>query len=174
MLSDLLSSSLVASLVNKLLKLSYKVNAELLVTTSRRTSGGVEDLLEEKLGQEDLCKLLVIANKNNIPNVVPAILNLCDIILVSGESISMVSEAASSNNDVMVFKPQKKPHFQIRKGHKGKHEKFLGGLHRKDYIELVEVEEIYKKGIEIINGKLKTGNLKIEEMLKESVSKVVD
>lgn len=170
----LLSPNLINLLIDQLLNLGYKFNIELLLTTSRRTSKKVDKVIKKRLEGENLCKLLVIANINNIPNVVPAILDLSDIVLVSGESISMVSEAASADTTVIVFRPQRKFHLMGRGGKLEKHQRFLNDLKRRNHIELVEINEIYKKSRDVIKGRIKTDNLEIEEMLKKSVLKVID
>ena len=84
------------------------LDMELLMTTSRRTPKAVEGLLKRRLGSNPRCKLLLIANEKNIENAVGGILGLSDLVLVSGESISMVSEAASSGKRTIVFDLEKK------------------------------------------------------------------
>lgn len=93
----------VACVVSQVKLVAEKYNAGILLTTSRRTSGRVEELLKIELKDYPRCKLLVIANEKNIPGAVEGILGLSRIAIVSGESISMISEAAASSNYVLVF-----------------------------------------------------------------------
>lgn len=103
-------------------------DADLLVTTSRRTPKDVEALFKEKLGNSKLCKLLVIANEKNVEGAVAGILSLCNIVAVSGESVSMVSEAIHSGKKVVVFDLEK------RKEAVTKYDRVLASLERDGYI----------------------------------------
>ena len=47
--------------------------------------------------------LLIMANKANVPEAIGGMLALADIVVVSGESVSMVSEAASSGKRIVAF-----------------------------------------------------------------------
>ncbi|MBI4352368.1 MAG: mitochondrial fission ELM1 family protein [Candidatus Omnitrophica bacterium] len=76
-----------------------------LVTSSRRTPVWAEELLKQTFQGKAYCPFLVIANEKNLPGAVPAILGLSDILIVSGESLSMVSEAIASGKPVFVFTP---------------------------------------------------------------------
>jgi mitochondrial fission protein ELM1 len=104
-------------------------DGELLVTTSRRTPAQVEALVEEEVKDYARCKSAVIANRKNLDYAVGGILGLSKIVLVSPESISMISEAASSGNYVAVFYPGKN---RIS----SKHERFLQSMREKGYIHL--------------------------------------
>ena len=77
----------------------------LLATSSRRTPRWADELLKETFKSRSQCPLLVIPNEANREGVVSGILGLSDILLVSGESLSMVSEAVSSGKPVVVFMP---------------------------------------------------------------------
>jgi len=118
--------------IKGILKFCRDFNAELLVTTSRRTPKAVEDLLKERLAGEERCRLLVIANERNIDEAVGGILDLSSLIVVSGESISMISEAVSSRKKVVAFELEKK------KGAVTKHERALNGLGRDGYITVAK------------------------------------
>jgi len=109
------------------------LNVSLLVTTSRRTSAPVEAVAREVLGREERCKLLVIANERNIPAAVGGILGMSRITVVSPESISMISEAASSKNHVIVF---------TAPGLSARHQTFLQSCAEKKYIYLAEPDEV--------------------------------
>jgi mitochondrial fission protein ELM1 len=53
--------------------------------------------------QDRRCRFLVIANERNYDFSVGGILDRSDIVVISPESISMVSEAASADKYVIVF-----------------------------------------------------------------------
>lgn len=140
----LLTKELMDTVLKQILKVAEELDANLLVTTSRRTSKEVDNLVKKRLQNEPRCKLLVIANEKNIEEVVPGILGLSDIIVVSGESISMVSEAASSGKRVIVFEPEKKPsrRYQVTGIKLSKHKRFLQNLDESGYIILISPEKL--------------------------------
>ena len=129
--------------VAKQLKLSAQnTGADILATTSRRTSPAVENLLEAQLAGDAHCKLLVVANKKNIPEAAGGIMGLSDIVIVSPESISMISEAAGSKKYVLVF---------CAAGLGRRHKRFLEYFAKNNYIYPVDaaglsaaIENIWK------------------------------
>jgi KDO2-lipid IV(A) lauroyltransferase len=102
--------------------------AELLVTTSRRTSHAVEEVLKERLKDEALCKLLVIANESNPEWTVNGMLASSRLVVVSAESVSMVSEAISSGRCTIAFTLEKKTRGVT------KHERMLHMLEREGHL----------------------------------------
>ena len=77
--------------------------SELLVTTSRRTDPEISALVKEELAQHPTTKLLVIANEANVDNVTYGMLALCEVALVTEDSLSMISEAVSAGKNVLVM-----------------------------------------------------------------------
>ena len=57
------------STVRNIKKAVESLNGELLVTTSRRTSSAVDDLLKREFSDYPRCRLLVIANEKNFPRL---------------------------------------------------------------------------------------------------------
>jgi KDO2-lipid IV(A) lauroyltransferase len=101
----------------------------LLVSTSRRTAQEVEALLKEKFSHNPKCKMLIIANESNPRGSYEAILSLSDILIISGDSISMISEAVHSGKHTVVFRLKRKfPYLPSR------HERFINRLQHKEYI----------------------------------------
>lgn len=127
----------IAELIEQLKKAAESIGANILVTTSRRTPQNIEKLLKEQLANNPRCKLLIIANENNKEGVVGGILGLCGIVIVSPESISMISEAASSNAYVLVFGAET---IQDKR-----HKLFLKNLSKNGYIELVNHKDIAER-----------------------------
>ncbi|MBN1353499.1 MAG: mitochondrial fission ELM1 family protein, partial [Candidatus Omnitrophica bacterium] len=80
-------------LLDKVLRAAENLDAEILFTTSRRTPPDVERFIKDRLRQEKRCRLLVIANENNTPHTVAGIMGLSGVIIVSCDSVSMISEA---------------------------------------------------------------------------------
>ena len=72
--------------------------------------------------------MLIIANEDNPKGSFESILSLSDILIVSGDSISMVSEAISAKKYIIITKPKRKRHSII-----SKHEKFVENLADEQY-----------------------------------------
>ncbi|MDD5692584.1 MAG: ELM1/GtrOC1 family putative glycosyltransferase [Candidatus Omnitrophica bacterium] len=157
-----ISGALISGVISRIKKAAEELNADILLTTSRRTSAEAEQVIKNELGGYSRCKLLVIANENNHPDVVGGILGLSSIIITSPESISMVSEAASAGKYVAVFKAP---------GLSRRHRRFLSNYHDKGYIYLTEagsladsIKEIWKNRPQVC---LPQNNLKVAEALSK-------
>ena len=125
-------------LLEELKRYSLQSGAVVLTTSSRRTPGWANELLKAVLKDKAQCPLLVIANESNASGVVPGILGASDILVVSGESMSMVSEAIASGKPVIVFFPGASGNF------KPKHEEFLKRMSQKKLIVRTEPETFYE------------------------------
>ena len=151
-------------ILTEIIKVSQRLDAELLLATSRRTSERISNLIKQKLSGFALCKLLVIANERNIKDAVPKILGLSNLIIVTADSISMVSEAASSGKPVIVAKMGRS---------KKKKEEFLDSLKQKRIINLVFPNELENKIIEIYTRKEKPQILDDKEKIKRGVEQIL-
>jgi mitochondrial fission protein ELM1 len=127
---------LAAALADRVSRFCAASDSEFLATTSRRTSSEVSSVLKKRFGADPRCRLLVIANESNPEGTVGGILGLSDIVVVSGESISMISEAVSSGKPVIVFSLVKS-----RPG-PAKHEAALKELEKEGYITVSRVEDL--------------------------------
>lgn len=106
-----------------------RYGGSVLVSTSRRTTKDIEQLLKEKSKKRPQYRMLVIANELNPQGSIEAILYLSDMVVVSGDSISMISEAASSDKHTVVFKLKRKiPYFLT------KYERFIERLREGGYV----------------------------------------
>lgn len=74
-----------------------------LVTTSRRTPESISNYLKEKQKEHGACQMLVIGNEDLRKEVVPAMMELADILVVTEDSISMISEALRTQKKVIVL-----------------------------------------------------------------------
>jgi mitochondrial fission protein ELM1 len=122
-----LDKGIISEVINQLKAVSGRFGLDILATTSRRTSAEIEGLLKSELGSFAGCKLLVIANEKNIPEAIGGILGLSRIVIVSAESISMISEAASSGRYIIVFESRVNP----------RHREFLDNLSKAGHIYLI-------------------------------------
>ena len=110
-----------------------------LVTTSRRTDSAVERILSERLAGAARCRLLLIAHRDPIDGTMDGMLSCADVAVVTGESISMVSEACASGRRVIVVEP---PLREGRRPALTKHQRFLRDLVADGYVRLVPVAEL--------------------------------
>jgi len=129
-----MQEGMISTLIEQLQNSAKYIGADILATTSRRTPRKIEELIKYQLSNDPRCKLSVIANEENKKGVVGGILGLCDIVIVSPESVSMVSEAASSSAYVLVFDGED---VQDKK-----HRLFLKNLSGKGYIQLTNTKDI--------------------------------
>jgi KDO2-lipid IV(A) lauroyltransferase len=132
------SEQQIRRVIHQIKEISGRYNLELIVSTSRRTSGQVEQALMSEFKDFDRCALLIIANRANVPEAIGGILGLSTLVVVSGESISMVSEAASSGKKVVVFPvdgPDMKPL-------DNKYTRFVENLANAGYIAYAETKTI--------------------------------
>jgi lauroyl/myristoyl acyltransferase/mitochondrial fission protein ELM1 len=127
-----LKPSTVAALLKQIHFFAEQSDATVFATTSRRTSSEVEEVIKKELRYTARCKFLVIANEKNVGYAVGGIIAVSNFVVVSSESISMISEAASSNRYCIVFKSPVS----------SRHKKFLGTMVKKGYIYLCETQEV--------------------------------
>ena len=130
------SDTLAKSIANALRKTCEDVGGVLYITTSRRTPISAEEILRKEIEGTSYCKMFVSGRADKDEQTVEKIMENSSVIVVSGESISMVSEAVSSGKPVLVFMPDAKS------SRITKYEKFIIKLEEKDYIRRVRPEEI--------------------------------
>ncbi|MBF0215578.1 MAG: mitochondrial fission ELM1 family protein [Candidatus Omnitrophica bacterium] len=106
------------------------------VTTSRRTPAKVAEILLRGFSRGQYLGSFVNGNNDISAVTVEKILGSSDIVVVSGESISMVSEAVSSGKPVLVFMPPKK------KKAVSKYEKFVSRLEKDGVISVIRPREL--------------------------------
>ncbi len=158
-----LNAAVVAQVLSQIKRSVEKHEAKILASTSRRTPAGIENLLKQELKNYPRCGILVVASENNPSFAVGGILDLSKIIIVSPESISMISEAATCGKYIVVFK--------ARVGQR--HAQFLGHLAAKNYIYLCRPDEISSLIDEILRKqppiRILEDNLKVTEALRRII-----
>ena len=165
----IISKESIKVIIEGLKKLSEKLNLELLVTTSRRTSVQIEDLIKKEFKDFTKCKLLIIASQNNIPEAVGAMLGLSSIVVVSGESISMVSEAVSSGRYVLVFNPKRRfGRFGITR-----HKRFLHNLQNRGFISLIKPQGLSDEVVRLLSLKPPIRIIDDNELIREALGKIM-
>lgn len=110
-----------------------------LVTTSRRTAPPVERRLAERLARDPRCRLLLLASRDELDGTMDGMLGSADVSIVTGESISMVSEACASGRHVVVVEPPLRPNSH---GRSMKHQRFLRELARDGFVTLTNLPEL--------------------------------
>ncbi|MCX7926712.1 MAG: mitochondrial fission ELM1 family protein [Candidatus Omnitrophica bacterium] len=131
-------------LINSLKEVADKHNFGIMATTSRRTSQDVEEVIEEHLQSYKRALFVVIASKKNYPFTVGGILALSNVVVVTAESISMVSEACTSGKKVVVLD---------NRAIRGRHRRFLDTLAKEGYLRLGLLEECKQVIEEVIQDK---------------------
>lgn len=165
----LLSEQQMRVVIHQLKEASGKFSADLLVTTSRRTSAAVEALVVREFKDYPSCALLILASKNNVPEAVGGILGLSDIVIVSGESISMLSEAAASGKKVVVFPIDG----QDRKPLVNKYSFFAEMLSNAGHVLYARTTQVADAVDRLLRDKVKTVPINDNAVLFEAVRKIL-
>ncbi|HPL82887.1 MAG TPA: ELM1/GtrOC1 family putative glycosyltransferase [Candidatus Omnitrophota bacterium] len=159
-----LSPGLIRDLIREVKALSKGLGAEILVTTSRRTSSQVEEVIKSEFKDYPGVRLMVIANEQNIPQAVGGILGLSKIVIASPESISMISEAVNSKRYVFVFKAP---------GLSFKHKLFLKYFAGKQYIYLVAHKDLNSAVNQIWRNRPVVPCLRDNYLVGEALKKII-
>lgn len=124
-----LAAAAVTQVIAEVKKASRETDAAIMLSTSRRTPPGIEEVVRKELAGFGRCRLCVIANERNPAGTVETILDSSNSLIVSPESVMMISEAVNSRKRVFVFESP---------GLDRRHRKFLSGFAEKGYIRLVK------------------------------------
>ena len=143
-------------------------NMDLLVTTSRRTPPAVDEAIVRELRNFERCSLLVIANESNVPEVVGGILALSDLLIVSGESISMVSEAISSGKKTIVFTLNGNYSYRPNK-----YDRFVLDLNQQGHLLASSVKDISMTINRAMSKKIVIKGVDDKAMLLEAIKDIV-
>lgn len=109
------------------------------VTTSRRTPKQAEAVFKDNFENNPHCQLLLLASRDSLNGTMEGLLALARVVVVTGESISMVSEACASGQRVVaVALPQRRRFAPAQT----KHERFLQYFQSEGYCEVVPVNEV--------------------------------
>jgi len=159
-----ISGEVIAQVILQLKKAAERLDASILITTSRRTAPAIEAVIKNQLASYSRCKLLVFANENNHPDAVGGILGLSNIIVSSPESISMISEAVCAEKYVVVFNSGKLS---------AKHQRFLEYYQDKRYIYLEEIKDLSEGIYQLWQNKPEINYPKDSLKVAEGVNKIL-
>ncbi len=85
-------------------KVAKTINAQILLTTSRRTPTDVSNYLKSKFTNADWCPLFIDPDTpSELDDPYQSILSVSDLLIVTADSFSMVCEAATSGCKVIVL-----------------------------------------------------------------------
>ncbi|MDP2921595.1 MAG: ELM1/GtrOC1 family putative glycosyltransferase [Candidatus Omnitrophota bacterium] len=155
----------VENVLDAVIKISNEKDINIYASTSRRTSQEIDKLVKEKLNGHKNCKLLIIANEKNMEGAVPAIFGLSDVIITSPESVSMISEAASSGKNVIVFGE--------KFGESRKYDRMVLNLERRGYVNIARPDEIYHKIIEVLGTRPEIKKLNDRVVITERLKAII-
>jgi len=123
-----------SELMKEVLLLCEENDLSLLTTTSRRTRLEAESVIARELEGNQKNAYLLLASKND-ENPVPGIIGLSEFVMVTEDSVSMVSEIISGGKHAVVIKVGKR-----RK--RNKFEKLFNDLMNEGYITYTSIEEL--------------------------------
>ena len=156
-------------LIKKLKEAAQHYNIDLLVTTSRRTPADIDEMIIKELRRFERCPLLIVANEINIPEVVGGILALSDFLVVSGESISMVSEAVSSGKKTIVFSPVG----QYSNNPSTKYDRFVLGLNQQRYLLACSIKDISVALDQALSQKISTKTIDDHHVILKAIEGIL-
>ena len=159
----------IRELVSQIKEAALHYNADILLTTSRRTPAAIEQILVKELKNFERCSLCIIANQRNIPEAVGGILGLSDLVIVSGESISMVSEALSSAKRTIVFSP----HGEFAQKPRDKYEDFVLKLNEQGYLMITSVYDMKDKIAQLSSRKITLKALDDQGIIQSGLEAIV-
>ncbi|MFA5260532.1 MAG: ELM1/GtrOC1 family putative glycosyltransferase, partial [Candidatus Omnitrophota bacterium] len=165
-----LSVKKVKIMLHQLIEVSEEMNADILFTTSRRTSEQVESLIQRQLKHFSRCRLLILANRNNVPEAVGGILGLSDMVIVSGDSISMISEAACSGKPAIVFPIQSRFPLGAKES---KHHRFIDVLAEQGYILSTDVKRLKQAVYNLVKNKIRLHILDDSSIIEVGLKKIL-
>ncbi len=157
-------------LIQQIKEVAKTINADILITTSRRTPAHIESLFQKEFKNDARCPLLILANKEDVPEAVGGILGLSNFVVTSGDSISMISETASSGNQTIVFSPQ------IRQGQsvkKNKHMAFIAKLNQKGFILSTDATHIGQAIYDVAKNKIQMRRMDDDQIIFEAMRKII-
>lgn len=132
-----LTTAFTQALIEQVLTACEALDGRCLVTTSRRTSPAVEYWLAQRLGAHPRCPLLLIASRDPLNGTMSGMLGSADVAVVTGESISMVSEACAAGRPVVVVEPPLRGRSTVTK-----HQRFLRGLATEACVSIVPIPDV--------------------------------
>lgn len=159
-----LKEGVIREIVRQAKATAEKFNADILLTTSRRTSPAVEAVVKEELSGYPRCRFLVIANENNPSFAFGGILALSNLVISSPESISMICEAVNARKNVIVFACPGLPK---------KHQGFIRHFTKNKYITLTQPQGLSRALEDILLRQPKAAILQDNLSVSQALHKIL-
>jgi len=131
---NFISPEMGRSMLDEILPACAEHGLSLLTTTSRRTKRDTEAAIRQRLEGNPANAYLLLASESS-ENPVPGIIGLCEVVIVTEDSVSMVSEIISGGKYAIV----------VKVGHKKSHNKFEGlfqDLMDEQYITYTDIKDL--------------------------------
>ena len=159
----------IRQLISQIKEAALHYNADILLTTSRRTPAAIEQIIVKEFKGFERCPLCIIANQRNVPEAVGGILGLSDLVIVSGESISMVSEALSSGKNTIVFSGGK-PYGDVARD---KYEDFVLKLNDQGYLMITSPKDLSAKIAQLLSRKINLKTLDDKNNIQSGLGSII-
>ncbi|MBI3017419.1 MAG: mitochondrial fission ELM1 family protein [Deltaproteobacteria bacterium] len=163
-----LTGAMVHSMVQKINKVAQEKDLNLLITTSRRTPNDVSQVLKNIFSNHPRCPLLIIASEtpSQPEDLISGMMGLSELILVTEDSISMISEAASSGKNTIVIQTD----FDQKKS---KHRHFIQELAQEKYIELAPLPTLDKIMVQKLESTMLPKVLNDSNAIQEALARLL-
>ncbi len=165
-----LSPSAAKELIEQVLAACELTGAQCMVTTSRRTSPSIDKQLAARLNQHPRCRMVLLANQDPIDGTMEGMLGAADVAVVTGESVSMVTEACASGKPVIAVRPHRR---RNRGSSPAKHERFLDQLERDGYVHLVQGSGVSSAIREALTNRQAVRRLDNFALVREAVGRLL-
>lgn len=164
-----MSLNQIRQVIEQIKEIALKLNKKILITTSRRTPEHIEKEIEQMLKAFSHTALFISPKRENIPEAVGGILNLSEVVVVSGESVSMVSEAASSMAKTVVFD------LEDDRGvvQKNKYTQFVMRMHEKEFLLRSTAACLFNDVVDLLENKKKITRLDDMKIIKKELRKII-
>ncbi|MBI4354630.1 MAG: mitochondrial fission ELM1 family protein [Candidatus Omnitrophica bacterium] len=165
-----MTTAFVEAVIHQVLEACEAVGGCCLVTSSRRTPADVERLLQERLARHPRCALLLLAGRDQLNGTIEGMLGLARVVVVTGESVSMVTEACASGRHVLVVEP---PRRQAGWGRLTKPQRYVRQLAESGHAKLLFLREINRTLQRLVAQPLPSQRLDASAPLHEAVARLL-
>ena len=156
------------SLIEQVLDVCEQSDGVCLVTTSRRTPPAVERWLSERLSDHPRCPLLLLASRDALEGTMEGMLAWAEVVVVTGESVSMISEACASGRPVLSVDLPLRRARHVTKSHR-----YLTLLAQQDYLRRCALPELGATIRRCITERPAVKRLETYATVREAVSRLL-
>lgn len=158
----------VDELFSKVDSICQKQNSDILITTSQRTPQKVIQKIKKYFLKYPYCRLLVIPSEIPSPSyMVPGMMGLSQLLMVTEDSISMISEAANSGKKVIVLE------VPVRRKYAIKHRRMIQSLIDHGVVVKTLISDLDELVIEKLRDNKPVKILNDNEVIKEALQKFI-